>query len=684
MPTTKHLPIAAVLAAMLTFSEAPASAAMPIEEAWTALPTYEHGQDMATLLAIDRAVIEAMADPEARAALAARLASLLENPEATLAARQYACLQLRQIGTSAEVPILAEALAAAETSEMARHALEAVPGGESLAALRAGLDKLQGPALVGVIHSLGARADAQAVSALKTLAGHADGQVNGAAIRALGSIADEPSTTFLLARTEAATMPTPHDLATALLRCGHARAVSGNRSSAERIYRKLSEAGQPAGVRTAAFEGLLALHEGPVGETVSRWLAADDPAQRRVAARHLASLSDAQLDALLDRLGSFDGPTQMLVLRFSVERKGGAVSELALELVRSENEGARQAGVRILGEAGDPASLPVLIDAMSDGGAVAAAAGDALLKLPRAEVGPALLEALDTRPAIRAPLIDTLGRMTYYEAVDPLIELAQEDDPETYTLALQGLRAIADPDQHDIPRLVKLLLRSRPGRHADEVERTILIVCEKLPPDADRAEPVLHSLRGVPESDAPKYLPLLGRLGGAEARRRIDAGLAHADASVREAAVRALCNWPDATVADRLLGIARDDENRTFRRWALRAFVRVVSLQSDRPDAETLTMLQDAMRLAEHADDRRLVLERTGNVRTMEAVRWIATHLDEPALAQAACRALVELAHHRFLRHPNMEQFRPILKRIIQMADDRAIAERAARYEQGL
>ena len=684
MPATKHLPIASVLAAMLTFSAAPASAAMPIDDAWEALPAYEHGHDMAPLLAIDRAVIEAMADPEARAALAARLAKLLEDPKATPASKQYVCLQLRQIGTPAEVPILAEALLVAETSEMARHALEAIPGNPSLVALRAGLDKLQGPALVGVIHSLGARADAHAVATLKTLAGHDDPQVNGAAIRALGSIADEPSTAFLQARVDAAGTPTPRELAVALLRCGHARAASGDTAAAESIYRKLSEPGQPAGVRTAALEGLLALQEGPVGETVSRWLAADDPARRRVAARHLDTLSDAQLDVLLDRFPTFDGPTQTLVLQFSVERKGGEVSELALELVRSENEGAKQAGIRILGEAGDPAAIAVLLDAMHDGGAVAAAAGDALLKLPRAEVGSALLAALAERPAIRAPVIDVLGRMTYYEAIDPLIELAEDDDPETYILALFGLRTIADPDKHDIPRLVKLLLRSRPGRHADEVERTIVIVCEKLPAGADRAELVLQSLRGVPESDTPKYLPLLGRLSGAEARRRIDAGLAHADPVVREAAVRALCNWPDATVADQLLAIARDDENRTFQRWALRAYVRVVSVKSDRPDAETLAMLQEAMRLAEHDDDRRLALERAANVRTMEAVRWIATHLDEPALAQAACRALVELAHHRFLRHPNMEQFRPILKRIVQIADDRAIAERAARYEQGL
>ncbi len=680
MPATRPVSVAASFA-LLLLSTAPATGAMPLDEAWKALPGYEHGHDMAPLLAIDRAVIEAMADAELRAACAARLAALLENPEATLAARQYVCLQLRQIGTPVEVPILAKALLAGETSEMARHALEAIPGDESLAALRAALAELEGPALVGVIHSLGARADTQSVPALKALVERRDGQPE-AAVRALGNIADAPSAALLLEMANRVRRPTPQILAAALLRCADALAAAGKRAEAGEIYRELSVPHQPRGVRIAALDALLTSGESPVDETVLRWLNSVDATRRCVAARHLDVLSDSQLDALLARLESLDVPVVIMLLQRSVARRGGELFEVAAELARSENKHTRTLGIVVLGETGDPSAIPLLVDGL--GTVEDHLAGDALLKLPRDEVGAALLAALDERPAVRGRVISLLGRMTYYEAIDPLIKLAEADDPETYTLALFGLHTIADPDQHDIPRLVKLLLRSRPGRHADEVERTIVLVCEKLPAGAGRTELVLESLRGVPESDLPKYLPLLGRLGGAEARRRIDAGLAHADPSVREAAVRALCNWPDAAVADELLAMARGDENRTYRRWALRAFVRVASLKSNRPEADTVAMLQEAMRLAEHDEDRGLVLERAGNVRTMEAVEWIAPHLDNPAVAQAACRALVELAHHRFLRHPNMDRFRPILQRIAAIADDPFVADRAARYEQGL
>ena len=281
------------------------------------------------------------------------------------------------------------------------------------------------------------------------------------------------------------------------------------------------------------------------------------------------------------------------------------------------------------------------------------------------------------------------------EAIDPLIELAAQADPQVYGPALEGLTeiaaphdalvsVIAAPDDTDVPRLVKLLLRVEPGRHRDKVERTILTVCDKLPPEADRSKLVLDALAGIDRSEIPKYLPLLGRLGSPKALTIIQASLGSPDPDVQAAAVRALCNWPNAEVADRLLELATHSGNQAFRVWALRAYIRVVTLPSDRPEAKTLTMLQHAMKLAERVDEKRLTISRAATVRRIETVTWIAQYLDDPELCQSACESLVELAHHRFLRQPNMDRFGPILEKVARLSKDPAIAERAKRARLGL
>jgi HEAT repeat protein len=333
---------------------------------------------------------------------------------------------------------------------------------------------------------------------------------------------------------------------------------------------------------------------------------------------------------------------------------------------------------------GDPSAIPVLLESLATGGEVTRAAQDALASLPRKSVTTALLETLHGRPELRAGVIAVLIDLKCYDAIDPLVEIAANPDPAEYVPALNGLRGIADPDKADIPRLVQLLLRSEPGKHRDEVEKTILIVCDKLPAGADRAEPVLASLAKFDEAEKPKYLPVLGRLGGARSLAMIEAGLKDREPAVRESALRALCNWPSAEVAGRLWTFVTDSDNRAYHRMALRAYIRVVSLKSDRPASDTLAMLQNAFKLATTADDKRLAIERTSTVRTMDAVQWVASLLDDPQLAQSACKTIVELAHHRFLRHPNIKQFGPILQQVAKTSDDPTVVERAKRYRLGL
>lgn len=687
LPTRQHLLPLIVLAAIGTLYCQPLTAAeMSVEDAWKALPKYEYGQDMAALLAIDRAAIKAMASPETRSACAERLAALLVADETTMAARQYICLQLRQIGTPAEVPALARLLAKPETSEMARYALEAIPGQESAAALREALANVQGKSLVGVINSVAARKDVLAVTVLQRLAESQDKQVATAALRALGNIADDQAAAFLASRAEKTGLPTPQDVAVPLLRCAHAFMSAGKTDQARKIYQDLSQPGQVASIRRAALEGLLRLQRDQTTATVLAWFSDADADRRRIASGHLHALPDGQLDKLLAQLADLPDAGKLAVIELGASRRGKEMLPMVHSLVEADDPKLKLAGVRCLGMVGDASAIPVLVEMLSASDDVSEAAQDALVNLPRKEVSSALLDALRNRPAARIPVIAVLVKLTCYDAIDPLIEIALDGDPTEYAPALDGLRGIADPDKTDIPRLVKLLLKTAPGKHRDEVEKTILIVCDKLPAGADRSELVLASLAGVDRSETQmeKYLPLLGRLGGPKALEMIPASLDNTDPAVQEAAIRALCNWPNAEVADRLLGLAKKSDNRTYRRWALRAYIRVITLQSDRPGAKTLAMLQDSVKLAESADERRLALERASTVRTMETVTWIAEYLDDPELGQAACNAIVELAHHRFLRHPNIDRFGPILEKVGRTSKDPNVVERAKRYRLGL
>jgi HEAT repeat protein len=635
-------------------------------------------------LAIERAVIEAMGSPAVRAGTAHRLAALLLQPQTTPAAKQFICLQLRQVGTPAEIPILTQLLLAPESSEMARCAIATIPGPESTDALRYALDTLQGGSLVGVINALGARRTDGCVKRLMALAEAPDESVRQAALRALARIADPSAVEYLRGLAAKQPAPLPMELAGCLLQVAAVLMENGQREEASALFEDLAAPAERPGTRRAALEGRLTLETSDRrAGTLRDWFMAGDEEQRQVAARHLRELPDDMVRELNQKIAELPDTWGVVVIEALADRQQQDLLPFVLEMVHSDKRDVRLAGVRCLGALRDVAAVPALIDLLGKDAEVSAVAQQSLGRLPSEVVGPALLTAL-SRPDNREPIIAVLSELKYYEAIDPLIELAAQDDPAVYGPVLEGLGRIADPDPSDLPRLVALLFRTPPGAQRDEVEKTIALVCNKLPADQDRAEPVLDLLKDADAAQTILCLPLLGRLGGAMSLQAIDAQVDSANKDAAEAAVRALCNWPNAEVADRLSALAANAAEKRHRRWALRAFVRVISLPSDRAPDQTLTLLQTAMKQAEEPDDRTLVIERGASVRTIECLRWLAGYLDDSQLAQSACRSIVELAHHRELRHPHLDEFRPVLEKVAATSTDAAIVERANRYRLGL
>ena len=670
-----------MLSAVLAVSAAVAQD--PLEQAWQRLPDYTPGQDMAPLLAIDHAVIEAMGLPERRAELAARLAAVLRQPSTTSAAREYVCRQLALLGTEAEVPALAELLRDPPHADMARQALAAMPGEGARAALRRGVDMLEGDARIGVINSLGVLRDAASIDPLQRLVEAADPATRAAVWRAWGNIATAESVQRLRAEADHVAPPWPAALTAPLLHGACTLAQEGHAAMGAELLERLTQPDQPPAVRRAAWEGMLAIESSGRAARIRQWFVEDDPDRRRVAAGHLGELPAAELESLAGTWSELPAQTSLVLMEILVLREPHRYLPQIIELLDCDSLELQMAAVRYLGMVADPTVVPMLIDRLATEGELANAAQRSLARLPRGLVGPALLEAL-SRDDTRQRVISILKDLRYYEAIDPLIARATSRDPAVYVPALDALRGIADPDEQDIPRLVDLLLQSTPGAHRDEVERTIVVVCDKEPAGADRSGQVWKALEPRDESQLLTALPLLGRLGGDRSRERIETLLLSPQSEVRDAAVRALCNWPTAEVADRLMQLASESADRRHRRWGLRAFVRVVTLPSDRAADDSLAMLQAAMDRAEHVEDQQWILVRTSTVRSMEAVTWLGTYLDRPELAESACQALVELAHHRGFRQPNMDRFGPLLDRVIEISSDLETRERARRYRLGL
>jgi HEAT repeat protein len=173
------------------------------------------------------------------------------------AGKQFACRQLSIIGTNASVSTLAKMLTGEETSDMARYALERIPGSAADDALRNALPNAKGKPQVGIINSLGQRRDRKAVGNLTMLLGSPDQTVATAAAAALGQIADAQATKALAKAKDTTKGKVQLRVLDAYLRCADQLLANGKRSQALAIYTELQNKSMPTPIQTAALRGRL-------------------------------------------------------------------------------------------------------------------------------------------------------------------------------------------------------------------------------------------------------------------------------------------------------------------------------------------------------------------------------------------------------------------------------------------
>ncbi len=658
-----------------------------IEAAWNEMPRYQPGQDQKALLAMDWVVIHAMKDEAQRASTAARLAEILQDPATTAAARQFICDKLYRIGTEAEVPAVAPMLLDPATTDTARLFLERVKSDGALAALRGALDKLEGRALIGVANSLSIMQDHASVDKVIGLTKSNDAAVALAAWRALGNFGNEAVADFLIdSLNKADTACAPMEAAA--VRTAILLESAGKQAKAMEIDRLLADPRRGLAARQAGFRAVFAsTPEDRKAALMAEWVQSPDVARQNVVIARMTELSDEALEKA-SRQEGISPKLQIALLEELAARQGEKMLPAMLEAAKSNDPAKVHMALRFLASAGDPQVIPALIKALGSDETSRQIAADALAGRPKAAVGPALLEALNTQVAIREQLVGILSKLKYYEAIDPLTQLARNTDPGVYEGAVEGLRAICDPDQTDLKRMLALYLDVPAGSQREAVERAIAYICEKNPAASDRATILLGLVDRHADRDQPAFqaavLPLLGRLGTDAVYERIQPLLKSPTPELASAAVRAISNWPNAEHVDMLWDLATKSESKGDRSQALRAYIRVVTLPNDRPEAKTLEMLNGAMKVAENKDNKNLALSRAASIRTLETVDWAAGYLDDPDLSQTACRVIVELAHHRFLRQPNKAHFEPILRKVEATAKDKSIAELAEKARLGM
>ena len=554
----------------------------------------------------------------------------------------HACRVLRVIGTVDAVPALAGMLADKKLSHIARYALEPMPYPEVGQALRNALGRAKGTAKIGVIHSLGVRKDREAVDLLIPLLKDTDDQIAAAAAFALGRAGTLKAARILAEfRTNA-----PAGLRAAVLDASLTTAeqllIQGKRNEAAKIYEVIHTAKVPEYVRMGAFTGLLTARPDEAVSKIIKTIAGKDAMLSGTAIAHIARLKGRGVTKrFAAELPGLTAESQVLLIRVLVRRGDLAASPAITTAATSPNSEVRIAAVEALGEVGDASSVKLLVRAIADGKSYQEkqAAVASLRRLSGDGIDEMIVGCMkiSSVPAIRAKLIELLQDRHVVAVVPDLLSYAAGQDKDVRKAAFKAIAVLATPDH--LPGVIKLLVNLKGDEGRKEAERAVVMVSRGISDEASRANATLTALGSVKGTAARcSLLRVLKGIGNAKAFDVVRTALKDRDSAVRDAAVRALADWPDARATDTLLEVFRTTGDKTHRVMALRGCTRLLGLAGYSAQ-KTIRVCGELMNGVRRPEERKLVLACLANVADPAALKLV-----EPYLTDNKVKAEAELA----------------------------------------
>lgn len=575
---------------------------------------------------------------------------------AELADRARALQQLALVATPDAVPLLAGLLGDEHLGQYARDGLERMPDAAAGAALRDALGRLQGNALIGVVHSLGQRREAAAVPALEKLAAAPQSVAAPAAVLALGRIATPGAVRVLGEMLARGTPELRAAAAEGSLFVAAQDAVEGRATLARRRYDAVRRADVPLPLRLTATRGAILTGGPDAMPLLLAQLRSDDPDFRDLALRTARDVRDpALVPAFIAELDRLPPPQQAAVLSVLVDRNDPAALAAIEARAAAGAEAVRIAALRALGGIGRASSVPILLQAAGAAGAepVVEAAWFSLARIKAGETDAAMLAALPgASAALQVRLIGVLGDRSAAKATGALIGLAQGANLDVAKAALRALGQISTPA--DLPRLIALAIAVKEEAAKSLADRAIVTTAMKVLEPARRSEAVLQAFLAErePATKAALLRPLgaiLRTMGGRhEVFFAVQAALKDPAPVVQAAALRCLADWPDATPVTTLLALANQaGVTPAQREVAVIGAIRMttaVAAGRERSPLNVADAFAAANRAVRTKEEKMALVAALGSWKRPGALALLQPYLDDPDVKAEAALAVVQVA----------------------------------------
>ena len=536
-----------------------------------------------------------------------RLLAVLKS-DADAARKAISCKELAIYGSSNAVPELEKLLADPQLSSWARIALEVIPGDPSDAALRTAAESMQGQLLVGVINSIGVRADTRAVPILMTRLKDNDFEVASAAAVALGKIADDDATNGLQLALGTVPDELRSSVAEACVLCAEARLLSGRQKEAAEIYDQVRNADVPMQRIVEATRGsILARGQDGVPLLVQS-LRSPEKKLRQLALATVREFPGDQIDAALAKELKVVSPERAVaIIQAMADRPQTVVLPAILAAVQNGNAQVQASAIDALRRVGDESCLEILLTmATSDDPGLQRVAKAALAELPGKGVDAKIVAMLASSSGKEYPVLLDLVAQRRVDAVPQVVQALKNQDSVIRHAAMKALGQTVSLDRLSL--LIDAVITAQSGEDAEVASRALQAASVRMPEREACAAQLAKAIPAADPGNKTTLLEILAEMGGENALAQVSAAAMSRDPQLQDDGSRLLGKWNSVAAAPSLMNLAVSGPSSKYRVRGMRGYIGVAR-KFPMPEPDRVEMCRQAFEKASRIDEQKLVLD---------------------------------------------------------------------------
>ncbi|HQO75895.1 MAG TPA: HEAT repeat domain-containing protein [Candidatus Saccharicenans sp.] len=603
------------------------------------LETFDHSQGEGPSLQLERLIFKIKDDPGLKLQAEQKLLEFFKQP-VSRDGRIAVSKPLSWIAGLESVKVLSAFLTGPEASDPARYVLQRIPGEEADRVLLEALDKASPEFLPGIIGSIGRRRVEAAVPYFEKLLKKGTSPVVTAGIlEALGNL-DSTEATKLLTNYLQSPDETIHLAAVdSMVRMGQRQIKENKLEEAARISDLLLGVKLEPAQKVAAFR-LKIMAAGPEAKSllISALKGKDEPSQEAAIGLIAEFFKPDELSSLLSTFNYILPPRQIQFISALSSYPEPQVREFLMKVISSQkDEPLRIAALRTLSRVGDATTVEFLAErAAQTKGLEKTAARESLASLPGKAVDQKILELLGTttRQEIKNELLFSACERNMVAARG--FFLAEASNPAAdLALVSRGLRAFGNLSLAD--KILEVAFSTQDETYREELINILAIWAQNSArPDSKSA---FFTQLLAKENDPEKVsvlVQVIGKIGERSSLPLIRKYLSDSRLKVKEAAVKALSDWPEVEALDDLLTLASKTSDLKENVLAIRGLVRLTASQTYRQPEAATAFLKEIYSLSRRAEEKKLVLSTLPNFPCASGLEFCESLSNDPEVGQEA------------------------------------------------